>query len=99
MGADKRLRTTTPVARPLLDWIVRAQRLKRRKKMTINDVIRLAENLNGDPKQEQELRKAIETLILEEREACAQTCIDQGAYREEIEMAHECSWAIRLRSN
>lgn len=34
-----------------------------------------------------------------EREECARVCIDQGAYRDEIEMAMECAWAIRQRSN
>ncbi|MFA6904414.1 MAG: helix-turn-helix domain-containing protein [Gallionellaceae bacterium] len=40
-----------------------------------------------------------EDMVEAEREACAKTCEDQGAYRDEIEMALECAWAIRLRSN
>lgn len=34
-----------------------------------------------------------------EREACAKACEDQGAFRDEIEMALECAWAIRQRNN
>jgi len=45
------------------------------------------------------LEKFASMIAAIEREECAKTCEAQGAYREEIEMALECAWAIRMRSD
>ena len=43
-----------------------------------------------------EVPKANESVI---GEACAVLCEETGAYRDEIEMAHECAEAIRRKFN